>query len=139
MRVPRLTSGDLQRFQAPASAMTGAPWLWVAGFAAAAWLLARHALTPIVPGTTFSLISLPVALLAFVLMVRPLAEAPLYARLHAAAALAFHAGIEYPAFAAARVSLEIVEAVLLAGMLHSYFLVRLGDPAPGKLRASTGA
>lgn len=128
MSVPRPTSGNLQRFQAPASAMTGPPWLWMAGFAAAAWLLSRQALTPVVPGTTFSLISLPVALLAFALMVRPWTEAPFYALVHAAAGLGFHAGIEYPAFAAARVSLEIVEAVLLVGMLHSYFLVRLGDP-----------
>ena len=128
MSVPRPTSAILRRLQAPASALTGPPWLWMAGFAVAAWLLSWHALTPVVPGTSFSLISLPVALLAFVLMVRPWAEAPFYALVHAAAGVGFHAGIEYPAFAAARVSLEIVEALLLVGMLHSFFLARLIDP-----------
>src|SRR3989337_3767147 len=124
MSVPRPTSGALRRFQAPASAITGPPWLWMAGFAIAAWLLSRHAFTPIVPGTTFSLISLPVALLAFVLMVRPWREAPFYALIHLAAGAVFHAGIDYPAFTTARVTLEIVEAVMLVWMLRAFFVVR---------------
>ena len=108
--------------------MAGQPWLWMAGFAGMAGLLSLEALTPIVPGTTFSLISLPVALLAFAVMVRPWAEAPFYALIHAAAGVGLHAGIEYPAFTAFRTTLEIVEAVLLVWMLRTYFFARLGDP-----------
>ncbi len=128
MSVNRPTSGDARTYQLPARPMAGQPWLWMAGFTGVAWLLSLQTLTPIVPGTTFSLISLPVALLAFALMVRPWAEAPFYALIHAAAGLGLHAGIEYPAFAAIRVTLEILEAMLLVWMLRAYFLARLGDP-----------
>lgn len=100
----------------------------LAGFAAIAWILSWHALTPIVPGTSFSLISLPIALLAFALMVRPWREAPFYALIHFAAGAVFHAGIEYSAFTMLRVILEIVEAALLVWMLRAFFVVRLGDP-----------
>lgn len=112
----------------PAPLYPGRPWLWMAGFTLLACLLSLHAFTPIVPGTTFSLISLPVALLGFALMVRPWAEAPFYALIHAAVGIGLHAGIEFPAFNAARIALEILEAVILVRILLGYFLARLGDP-----------
>lgn len=121
-------SGDHRTFQLPAQLYPGQHWLWIAGYAVMAWLLTQHVFTPIVPGTSFSLISLPVALLAFALMVRPWAEAPFYALIHAAAGAWLHAGIEYSAFTTVRIVLEIVEAVLLVWMLRAYFIVRLGDP-----------
>ena len=119
---------EVRPFPASAWPMAGQPWLWMAGFAGMAGLLSLEALTPIVPGTTFSLISLPVALLAFAVMVRPWAEAPFYALIHAAAGVVLHAGIEYPAFTALRTTLEIVEVLLLVWMLRAYFFARLGDP-----------
>jgi signal transduction histidine kinase len=92
-----------------------------------AYLLSREGLTPVVPSTSFSLISLPVALLAFALMVRPWTEAPVYISIHAAAALVFHQGVEFPAFSAVRVGLEIVQTMLLVRMLLDYFYTRLHD------------
>lgn len=128
MRIDRPRSSDAQTSQFPAQRVTGPPWLWMAAYVAMAFLLSRHALTPLVPGTTFSLTSLPVALLAFALMIRPWREAPFYALVHAAAGTLFHEGITYPAFNAGRIALEIVEAVVLVAMLQRFFYARLGHP-----------
>lgn len=108
--------------------LLGPAWLWVVGYAAVAWLFSLHEATPLVPGTSFSLISLPVALLALALIARPWREAPIYALIHAFVGLGLHAGIEYPGFDVLRVGLEIVEAVLVVQTLRRFFYSRLGEP-----------
>jgi len=128
MKSPRPTLGDARSSQGLIQPLGGPPWLWIAAFAVMAYLISLHSLTPVVPGTSFSLISLPVALLAFALMVRPWAETPFYILIHAAAGLGLHAGIEIPAFDAARLAIEIIETVVLVRMLLYYFYPRLNDP-----------
>jgi signal transduction histidine kinase len=105
----------------------GQPWAWIAGFTVMAFLLSSEALTTVVPSTSFSLISLPVALLAFVLIIRPWAEAPVYILIHALAGLGFHQDIEFPAFTAVRVGLEILQTVAVVRMLLDYFYERMTD------------
>ena len=105
----------------------GQPWPWIAGFTVIAYFLSWESLTPVVPSTSFSLISLPVALLAFALMIRPWAEAPIYIVIHAAAGLGLHHGINLPAFAGLRIGLEILQTVVLVRMLLDYFYERLTD------------
>ncbi|HVF36892.1 MAG TPA: hypothetical protein VNA29_02985, partial [Sphingomicrobium sp.] len=78
MRIDRPKYGDTRAVQRPADPLPGPAWWWFAVYVALAFLLSRHALTPLVPGTTFSLMSLPLALLALALMVRPWKEAPFY-------------------------------------------------------------
>src|SRR5438105_5326702 len=53
--------------------------LWLVAFAAAELLLNRPQFMPTVPGTELRLLSMPMALFALALMLRPASEAPLYA------------------------------------------------------------
>ena len=128
MRIERPRSGDPSTLLAPAAPEADFRWLWMGGYAGMAWLLTQHMLTPLVPGSSFSLMSLPLALLAFALMVRPWREAPFYVLVHAIAGTILHLGVRYPAYNAVRVGLEIIEALLLVGMLRAYFVSRLTDP-----------
>src|SRR6185312_10047489 len=52
--------------------------LWLALFGAAQLLFTQPELMPLVPGTDLRLISVPMALFALGLMLRPASEAPLY-------------------------------------------------------------
>src|SRR5882724_11670292 len=51
--------------------------LWLVAFAAAELVLNQPQLMPVVPGTELRLISMPMALFALALMLRPASEAPL--------------------------------------------------------------
>ncbi|MDQ3078479.1 MAG: HAMP domain-containing histidine kinase [Pseudomonadota bacterium] len=123
----RAIFGDTRTSRGSALPVFGQPWLWVGGFTIIAYILSREALTPVVPDTSFSLISLPLALLAFALMVRPWAEAPIYILIHATAGLLWHEQIEFQAFASVRLGIEIVQTVVLVRILRGYFLPRLVD------------
>lgn len=127
MGVSRPWSEDLQTDHALAWPYRRYPWAWIAGYTLAAYLLSLHELVPVVPGTTFSLISLPAALLAFALMVRPWTEAPVYILIHAASWLVFHSGLEFHGYQAARITLEIVEVVVVILLTRRYY-PQLNDP-----------
>ena len=136
-RSPRLTSSPAaapqslgSRSSSPTSvvhAFTKAlPWLLA--FAAAEWLFSYPQLAPTVPHTALRLVSIPLALLATALILRPISEAPLYTLIFVAVSLSRELGSPHPDFSAARILIEAGQMIAIVWLLFRYFYFRLKDP-----------
>ena len=111
--------------------------LWLAGFALAQLLLNQPQLVPTVPGTELRLISVPMALLALFLMLRPPVEAPLYCLVYLLAGVAPDLGSANFDFALARVAVETFQTVAIVCITVRFFWTRLGDPLVVGMWAAT--
>ena len=86
---------------------------WLLLFAAATYLGGRPELTPTVAGTELRLLWFPFAFLNMAFLLRPRAEAPLYALIYAGVSLAAERDYSHLGFATARIILEIAQALVL--------------------------
>jgi signal transduction histidine kinase len=102
--------------------------LWLLAFASAELLFNQPELVLTVPGTELRLISIPMALFALALMLRPASEAPMYALAYALSSLWFELGSPHLDFAIARVAIEILQTVIIVCVTARFFWPRLGDP-----------
>ena len=102
--------------------------LWLAAFAVAELLLNQPQLMPTVPGTELRLISVPMALFALALMLRPLSEAPLYCLIYVLSSLWPELGSSHFDFVLARVAIETFQTVAIVCVTVRIFWSRLGDP-----------
>jgi signal transduction histidine kinase len=102
--------------------------LWFLAFAVAELLLNRPQFMPTVPGTDLRLISVPMALFALALMLRPSSEAPLYALVYVLAGVWHELGATHFDFVLARIAIETFQTVILVCVTLRYFWPRLGDP-----------
>jgi signal transduction histidine kinase len=105
-----------------------ATWLWAAGFAIAAYVFSLPQLALTVPETGLHLISIPMGLLAAVLIVRPRKEAPIYGLIYAAISLGFALRADGVGFALAKVALETGQTFLVVCMLFHFFFHRFQEP-----------
>jgi len=103
------------------AAFSAATWLWALGFAIAAYVFSLPQLALTVPQTGLHLISIPMALLAAILIVRPAREAPIYGLIYAAIGLGFALRADEIGFALAKVALETGQTFLLVCMLFRFF------------------
>jgi signal transduction histidine kinase len=101
---------------------------WLLGFAAAEWLFSAPQLAPTIPHTALRLVSIPLALFALALMLRPAREAPFHAAIFAA--VSFSRGFATPhiEFSVARILIETGQMGLIAWLLFRHFYDRLKDP-----------
>ena len=102
--------------------------LWLIAFAAAELLLNHPQLMPTVPGTELRLISVPMALFALALMLRPASEAPMYALVYMLSSLWFELGAPHLDFVIARVAIETLQTIAIVCITARFFWPRLGDP-----------
>ncbi|MES2137536.1 MAG: hypothetical protein V4502_10825 [Pseudomonadota bacterium] len=102
--------------------------MWIAVFAAAEFLLSLPILSPTVPHTVIRLISIPLALLALALMLRPTREAPAYCAIYAAVSLWWELSSTHLDFSIARVAIEVAQMVGLVWLLFRCFFHRFADP-----------
>jgi signal transduction histidine kinase len=102
--------------------------LWLLAFAAAELLFNQPQLVPAVPGTELRLISVPMALFALALMLRPANEAPMYALAYVLTSVWFELSAPHLDFVVARVAIETVQTIAIACVTARYFWPRLGDP-----------
>ncbi len=102
--------------------------LWLVAFAAAELLLNRPQLMPTVPGTELRLLSMPMALFALALMLRPASEAPLYALAYVLSGLWFELGAPHLDFVTVRIAIETAQTITLVCLTARFFWPRLGDP-----------
>src|SRR5437868_1695193 len=102
--------------------------LWLLAFGLAELLLNQPRLMPTVPGTELKLISVPIALFALALMLRPATEAPLYALVYVLTSLWFELGAPHLDFAIARVAIETLQTIAVVCVTARVFWPRLGDP-----------
>jgi signal transduction histidine kinase len=102
--------------------------LWFLAFTLAELLLNQPQFMPTVPGTDLRLISVPMALFALALMLRPSSEAPLYALVYVLAGVWHELGATDFDFVLARVAIETFQTVILVCVTLRYFWPRLGDP-----------
>jgi signal transduction histidine kinase len=130
-QAPRDVQSVAQRAAAPDSGESRAvaiALLWLLAFAAAELLLNQPRLMPTLPGTELRLLSLPMALFALALMLRPASEAPMYALTYALSSLWFELKVPHLDFVIARVAIETLQTVALVCVTVRYFMHRLGDP-----------
>jgi len=93
---------------------------------------------PLVPGTELQLISVPMALFALGLMLRPATEAPLYCLIYVLASIQPDLGSRDFDFVLARVAVETFQTVAIVCITVRFFWTRLGDPlATGMWAAMT--
>jgi signal transduction histidine kinase len=102
--------------------------LWLALFGAAQLLFNQPELMPSVPGTDLRLISVPMALFALGLMLRPASEAPLYCLVYVVTSVRAELGSPDFDFVLARVAVETFQTVALVCITVRFFWSRLGDP-----------
>jgi signal transduction histidine kinase len=102
--------------------------VWLLAFGAAELFLNQPWLMPTVPGTELRLISMPMALFALALMLRPANEAPIYALAYVLSGVWFELGAPHLDFVVARVAIETLQTVLLVCVTARFFWPRLGDP-----------
>jgi signal transduction histidine kinase len=102
--------------------------LWVLAFAAAEFLFNQPQLMPTAPGTELRLISVPMALFALALMLRPASEAPIYALTYLLSSLRFGLGSSQLDFVIARVAIETLQTIAIVCITVRFFWPRLGDP-----------
>jgi signal transduction histidine kinase len=103
-------------------------FLWLAAFAVAEYLLSAPQLVATVPGTALQLVSIPLALLAVALMLRPAREAPGYALIYAGIALFRDSASPHLGFSVAQVAIETIQMLALVCILFRYFFHRLTEP-----------
>ena len=102
--------------------------LWLLAFAAAELFFNQPQLMPAVPGTELRLISVPLALFALALMLRPANEAPLYALAYVLSSVWFELGAPHLDFVIGRVAIETVQTIAIVCITARFFWPRLGDP-----------
>lgn len=102
--------------------------LWMIAFAIAEYVFSMRELAAIVPGTDLRLISIPLALLAVALMLRPAREAPAYGFIYVGVNVLGAAGAPHLAFSVARITIEMFEMMFIVWMLYRYFFHRFADP-----------
>lgn len=102
--------------------------LWMIAFAVAEYIFSMRELAAIVPGTALRLISIPLALLAVALMLRPAREAPAYALIYVGVSLLGAAESPHLAFSIARITIEAFEMMFIVWLLFRYFFHRFADP-----------
>lgn len=102
--------------------------LWLLAFAAAEFLLNQPWLMPTAPGTELRLISVPIALFALALMLRPASEAPMYALTYVLSSLWFELGSSQLDFVIARIAIETLQTIAIVCVTARFFWPRLGDP-----------
>ena len=102
--------------------------LWLALFGAAQLLFTQPELMPLVPGTDLRLISVPMALFALGLMLRPASEAPLYCLVYVVASVRPELGSPDFDFVLARVAVETFQTVAIVCIPVRFFWSRLGEP-----------
>lgn len=102
--------------------------LWLVAFGAAQLLFNQPQLMPTVPGTDLRLISVPMALFALALMLRPATESPLYALIFVVGSLWPALGSSHFDFVLARVAIETFQTVAIVCVTVRFFWPRLGDP-----------
>jgi signal transduction histidine kinase len=102
--------------------------LWVLAFAAAEFLFNQPQLMPTAPGTELRLVSVPMALFALALMLRPASEAPMYALTYVLSSLWFGLGSSQLDFVIARVAIETLQTIAIVCITVRFFWSRLGDP-----------
>jgi signal transduction histidine kinase len=102
--------------------------LWLLAFSLAELLLNQPQLAPVVPGTELRLISVPMALLALALTLRPATEAPLYCLSYVLFSIWPELGSSHFDFVLARVAIETFQTVAIVCITVRWFWRRLGDP-----------
>jgi signal transduction histidine kinase len=102
---------------------------WMLAFAAAEYLFSMRALAAIVPGTVLRLISVPLALLAVALILRPAREAPIYGAIYAGISLFRELAAPHLEFSMIRIAIETLEMMVIVWALYRYFFHRFTDPA----------
>jgi signal transduction histidine kinase len=131
VRVQRPTTRLPFEQSSPDSAESGTvliALLWLAAFAAVELLLNLPQLMPTFPGTDLRLISVPMALFALALMLRPSSEAPLYGLVYVLSGLWSALGSSHFDFVLARLAIETAQTVAIVCVTVHYFWRRLGDP-----------
>ena len=101
--------------------------LWLGAFAVAEYVFTLPGLLPTVPGTDLRLISLPIALLATALMLRPADEAPAYALVYVFVGVGFALHSPHLDFAVARVGIDTAQTLIAVGLLFRFFYHRFDD------------
>jgi signal transduction histidine kinase len=102
--------------------------IWLLAFGAAEFLLNQPWLLPTAPGTELRLISIPIALFALALMLRPASEAPMYALTYMLSSLWFELGSPQFDFVIARIAIETLQTIVIVCVTARFFWPRLGDP-----------
>jgi signal transduction histidine kinase len=102
--------------------------LWLIAFGAAELLLNQPQLMPTLRGTELRLISVPMALFALALMLRPLSESPLYCLIYVLSSVWPELGSSHFDFVLARVAIETFQTVAIVCVTVRFFWSRLGDP-----------
>lgn len=99
--------------------------LWMAGFALVEYVFSLPRLMPTVPGAELRLISVPMALLAVVLLLRPRAEAVCYLLIYQLVGIAHASPSD---FTFARVAIEGGQTFALICITMRYFYSRFAEP-----------
>jgi signal transduction histidine kinase len=116
-----------QRLTVNLHAIAGAlPWL--IAFAAAEWLFSYPGLAPTIPHTALRLVSIPLALFATALILRPLGERPVYAIIFILLSLSRELATPHAYFSVARILIEAGQMILIVWLLFRHFYHRLKDP-----------
>jgi signal transduction histidine kinase len=102
--------------------------LWLLAFGAAELFLNQPQLMPTLPATELRLISVPMALFALALMLRPLSESPLYCLIYVLSSVWPELGSSHFDFVLARVAIETFQTVAIVCLTVRFFWSRLGDP-----------
>jgi signal transduction histidine kinase len=102
--------------------------LWLLAFGATELFLNQPQLMPTLPGTELRLISVPMALFALALMLRPLSESPLYCLIYVLSSVWPELGSSHFDFVLARVAIETFQTVAIVCVTVRFFWSRLGDP-----------
>lgn len=103
-------------------------FLWLLTFAAAELALNQPQLTPVVPGTELRLISVPMALFALAIMLRPANEAPLYSLVFALSSIWPELGSAHLDFIVVCTAIETLQTIAIVCLTARCFWSRLGDP-----------
>ncbi len=101
---------------------------WLIAFAAAEWLFSYPGLAPTIPHTAIRLVSLPLALFAAALILRPFGERPFYAVIFVLLSLSRELATPHAYFSIARILIEAGQMILIVWLLFRYFYYRLKDP-----------
>jgi signal transduction histidine kinase len=112
-------------------------FLWLAAFTTAQFLFGQFQLMPNLPGSQLSLISVPMALFALAIMLRPATEAPLYALGYLIMSLWPELGSSQFDFVLARAAIETGQTIAIVCISVRYFWQRLGDPLVVAMWAAT--
>jgi signal transduction histidine kinase len=102
--------------------------LWLGIFALAEFGFNLPQLVPLMPATDLRLISVPMALFALGLLLRPVSEAPLYCLIYVLASVRPSLGSPDFDFVLARVAVETFQTVAIVCVTVRVFWARLGEP-----------